>query len=266
MKQSRKLAVFFGVLGGIYLAVSFVNPYENETTLSEVILQLSGSRGAFAMGYSLTELVGYMLRMMPNYVVTMILGIDLYKQFCTASIYVFSRCTSRWKWYAQTAARMLISVCIYEIVLTGTVVLIAVLRFQVHFQMKGFGILGAHLAIFLLWNLTFILLMNFLALRFGSSTAGAIVIGIQAVCTAALTVVRFLENEQIPDLIVEKLLQLNPVTYTVLGWQCEGGWSFLDIRMSIALLSICCIAVVLAGGFWISRIDLITENLEMETT
>lgn len=37
------MAVLFGVLGGIYLAVSFVNPYENETALPEVILQLSGS-------------------------------------------------------------------------------------------------------------------------------------------------------------------------------------------------------------------------------
>lgn len=265
MRQSRKTAVLFGVLAGAYLAVSFVNPYGDETALSEVILQLSGSRGALIMGCSLPELVGYMLRMMPNYIVIMIWGIELYRQFCTASIYVFSRCASRGKWYAKTLVRMLGSVCIYETVLVGTVILITALRFRIHFPVEDFRILGAHLVIYLLWNLTWILLMNFLSIRFGSSTAAAMVIGVQAVCTAALTAAGFLEEEQILAQIAEKLLQCNPVTYTILGWQCEGGWGFLNIRTSILLLCICCILVMFAGGFWICRMDLITENMETET-
>lgn len=265
MRQSKKNAILFGILAGIYLAIAFVNPYEKEVFLSEMILQLSGSRGFLVMGCSLPELVGYMLRMIPNYIVTMVWGINLYRQFCTASVYVFSRCTNRWKWYRQTVVWLYAKVCVYEMSLVGTVILLTSLRFKINFQMEGFRILTCHLAIYTLWNLIWILLMNLLAIRLGSSTAASIVMGVQAVCTAGLGVVSFLEQKRISDLFVGKLLQFNPVVYTILGWQCENKWDFLNLKTSILLLSLCCIVIISAGGFWIHRLDLITENMEMET-
>ena len=100
MKSEKIRASLWGLISGVYLMTAFVNPYDQEISLSEVILQLSGSRGSFVMGCSLPELLGYMLRMLPCYAVSMIWGIDLYRHFCTAGVYVFSRCTNRLKWYS----------------------------------------------------------------------------------------------------------------------------------------------------------------------
>ena len=62
------------VLGGIFLSFMYVNPFGESITLSETILQLSGSRGEFPLGTSATELMAFLMRMFPSYIFIMIYG------------------------------------------------------------------------------------------------------------------------------------------------------------------------------------------------
>lgn len=265
MVHHKRDIALFGILSGIYLALAFVNPYDKELFLEEMVLQLSGSRGKLAMGCSLTELVGYMLRMAPNYALWMILGIKMYAYFCTASIYVFSRCTNRFMWYGKTLLVLFEKICIYEAVLSGTVIVISRFRFGMNFHKVGLEILGYHLMLYVFWNLFWIVFMNLLCIRLGSSAAVAFVMGFQAVCAAGLNIAGFLENKGVPDTVVEKLFYFNPVAHTILGWQYGEEKYALNLNASVWFLLICCAAVILAGGIRIRSADFIMENPEVET-
>ena len=54
MNESNPLSlVSVAVLCGVLLSLAFVNPYSGQVTLSELVLQLSGSRGDLPLGTSL---------------------------------------------------------------------------------------------------------------------------------------------------------------------------------------------------------------------
>ena len=95
------------VLGGAFLSFMYVNPFGGSITLSDTILQLSGSRGEFPLGTSATELMAFVMRMFPNYIFIMIFGTHLYNHFCTASVYVFTRQANRLVWYRKEVFQLL---------------------------------------------------------------------------------------------------------------------------------------------------------------
>lgn len=83
------------------------------------------------MSCNLVELIGFMLRMMPNYIMILVFGNKLYGHFCTASIYVFSRCPNRMKWYGKELLQLINLICIFELVFLSTTAIASVLRYQV---------------------------------------------------------------------------------------------------------------------------------------
>lgn len=128
MKKSSNL---IGILSGICISLGFIRPFDGVITLSELVLQLSGSRGELSMSCNLVELIGFMLRMMPNYIMILVFGNKLYGHFCTASIYVFSRCPNRMKWYGKEMLQLINFICIFELVFLSTTAIASVLRYQV---------------------------------------------------------------------------------------------------------------------------------------
>ena len=52
IRYRLRMLFLTGVLGGISLSVLYINPYGGEISLSEALLQLSGSRGDFPMGFA----------------------------------------------------------------------------------------------------------------------------------------------------------------------------------------------------------------------
>lgn len=44
-KNNYCFLILLAVAGGIFLSIMYVNPYNGSITLSELVLQLSGSRG-----------------------------------------------------------------------------------------------------------------------------------------------------------------------------------------------------------------------------
>ena len=72
------------VMGGIMLAIGYVNPYAGIISLSELILQLSGSRGDLALGFSINELLSFVMHMIPDFVFEICFGTIIYQHLCTA--------------------------------------------------------------------------------------------------------------------------------------------------------------------------------------
>ena len=83
--------LLMGFCCGSLLAFTYINPYNGQITLSELILQLSGSRGEFSLGFSsLPELLSFSSKLLPTFLFELYVGTSLYQHFCTASVYIFS--------------------------------------------------------------------------------------------------------------------------------------------------------------------------------
>lgn len=273
MYHEKRVVVFIGILSGICISLGFVRPFDGVITLSELVLQLSGSRGELSMNCNLVELIGFMLRMMPNYIIILLLGNKLYGHFCTASIYVFSRCPDRMKWYRKELLQLIKTVCLFELLFLSTTIIVSVLRYRVIFSVGGFILLAYHALIFTLWNFALVLLVNLLAINIGSSAAFTVVMVVQMACTAALGIINILTKMQIKQDIIDAFLWLNPVAHTVLGWHRStlSGAESTNSRYSLSLVTslwipiLAGIVIVVMGGLLIQKKDLLAEDIEMET-
>jgi len=261
MHHEKRVVILIGILSGICISLGFIRPFDGVITLSELVLQLSGSRGELSMSCNLVELIGFMLRMMPNYIMILVFGNKLYGHFCTASIYVFSRCPNRMKWYGKELLQLINLICIFELVFLSTTAIASVLRYQVIFSVGGFILLGCHALIFMLWNFTLVLLVNLLAINIGSSAAFTLVMVVQMTCTAALSIINILTKIQIKQDIIDVFLWLNPVAHTVLGWHRS---TLLEVELANSRYSLNLVTSILIPALFC--IVTVPENICLEET
>lgn len=222
-----QVSLLLGAVSGILLSFLYVNPYGGEISLEELVLQLSGSRGDFALGTHLTEFLDFMIRMLPGYLFELYFGISFYRQFCAASVYVFSRRPERVKWYGGEVLLLLGNAFLFQAVLLGACVLVAACRFQVIDPGSGIRLLGCHLFLHSLWICTMAVLVNLLALSWGSSTAFGVVIGIQTVCVTLFGIEKMLGRLGVEILPQMRLVNLNSMAGLVLGWHVGNQGQFL---------------------------------------
>lgn len=262
------------VLGGTMLSVMYVNPYNGVINLSELVLQLSGSRGEFALGYSLLELFDFNMRLAPLLIVEQYLGLSFYRHFCTASIYVFSRCPNRIRWYMKESFSLLGCVCLFELAELGSVIIVALIRCQIRWDAAGAALLCYHFVLFGLWLLIMSMGINLLAIYLGSGSAFAVVAGIQIVFVTLLGCEDM--AEQYLNIIIQPegmLLNWNPIAHLVLGWQhssvevidraLNSSYEMMSLNQSV-LVYLCMYAGVLAlGAVLVNCHDLLISDVEM---
>ena len=94
MHHEKRVVILIGILSGICISLGFIRPFDGVITLSELVLQLSGSRGELSMSCNLVELIGFMLRMMPNYIMILVFGNKLYGAAFTLVMVVQMTCTA----------------------------------------------------------------------------------------------------------------------------------------------------------------------------
>ena len=63
-----------GILSGGILSIVFINPYDGRILVSEAILQLSGSSGAFPLTPAFKDLISFTIRMIPDYMFELLLS------------------------------------------------------------------------------------------------------------------------------------------------------------------------------------------------
>lgn len=258
------------LLSGVYLSLMYVRPYEGAITLSELIFQLSGSRGVFMLGLSFSELTEFVLRLFPMFIFEMYAGIMLYRHFCTASIYVFSRCPHRMKWYAFEALSLFVSVCLFNILMLAAAVFTSVCRYEVHTDGEGIRLLIYHFLIYSLWTYITALLVNLAAMYFGSSTGYTIVAAVQLIFIMLLNFADFLVRHSGSGATYEQLLTWNPIAHLILGWH-KGSTAVGDhppyiqnisLNHSAAVFLAIGAAVTFAGALIIKKHDLLVSDIE----
>lgn len=255
--------------GGLLVSVAYVNPYEGTISLSDIILQLTGSRGNLELGYSMTELLTLIMKLLPYFLFQLYGGIQMYRQFCTASVYVFSRVPDRIRWYIKELFLLIKMTLLFLILYMVSVTAVAGLRWNILWTWPGVMMSVYYFLIYGLWLFTMTLAVNLLAAFFGSSSAFVVVFGGQSVMITSLSVLRTFQEK---TLVFLWLNRINPAARLVFGWQAgdfesiDGlfSTSFYGISLNGSAFYMLCGAILIAcaGGFAVNQKDLIISDME----
>ena len=246
---------------GVWLSVSYINPYGGATTLSSLVEQLSGARGDFPLGPNMSELLSFTLRLLPFLVFQALAGIAFYRHYCTASVYIFSRMPNRLRWYAKECALLALETLLYQALMLAAAIGVAAARWTVTDVAHGLPVLLCHLLIWSLWTFAFTLGVNLLAIFVGSSTAFAALAAVQMVCISALIVLNRLEDN---PALAQLVKRVNPITCLILSWQTSrftplgGGGIYLEDSLALVLILTAGVAVL--GGYLVERHDLLVSH------
>lgn len=272
MKYRYRRLFVIAVIGGVYLSVMYVNPYNGVIALSEMTLQLSGSRGRFALGFSFTELAAFVMRLFPQFIFEMYAGIMLYRHFCTASVYIFSRYPHRVKWYIREVGHLGGAVCIFQLILLAVTIFTTVSRYELQIDSAGIALTTYHFFIHSLWIYAMTLSVNLLAVYFGSSMAYSFVISVQLVCTVLLNLMDWLVRYYEGKLFYENVIKWNPIAHLVLSWHSSdmenvsqvltSPYMQVDLKCSMVIFLLFGMIITFIGAFIIKKYDLLVSDLE----
>lgn len=270
MKRKFLMVFLFAFFGGFFHAIAYVNPYEEDILLSELILQVSGSRGKFSLGTSMSELVSLMLRMFPYYMFQMYFGIMMFRHFCTASVYVFSRHPNRLHWFFNEVMEIGKVTVVYQWLQCSITIFITMIRYPVRIDQAGLFLFLYHIAIYTLWICTITLCVNLLAVKVGSNTAFTMVMILQTVFVVSLP---FILTSIKPDFIKKFCFNLNPISHLILGWQnskmedlrqvLDPPYRGLNMNVSLLYMIVLFNVITLIGAFMITKHDLLSNDAEI---
>lgn len=261
------------VLGGAFLSFMYVNPFGGSITLSDTILQLSGSRGEFPLGTSATELMAFVMRMFPNYIFIMIFGTHLYNHFCTASVYVFTRQANRLVWYRKEVFQLLPYTFGFQVITAVSVVLITCCRYEVIWNPAGFLLLLLHVVLHSFWVFSLTLIMNLVAMKLGSNIAFLVVAAMQMACITLIGMMHIMERSTESMHVLNAMILINPITRIIIGWHGSSNpmlsdalyskYHVLFFSHSLVTLGIISLLAVALGGYVIKKHDLLVNDTEL---
>lgn len=262
--------LLMSVCCGVLLAFSYINPYNGQITLSELILQLSGSRGEFSLGVSsFPELLSLSSKLLPSFLFELYMGTNLYQHFCTASVYIFSRTPNRVAWYVRECISIACFTLIYQLFLMTTSIIVTCCRYNVIWTSSGWGILTIHIVIYSLWIFSMTLLVNILAIVFDSGNAFAGVTVTQLVFVTCIRLLNLLKNDR---MIFSIVLNLNPIAHLIVGWQyssvswlneaIHAPWNSMPLLGTVFYMIAIAVFLFIIGGKYVDKCDLIISDLE----
>lgn len=278
MNNKYRLLFFTAIAGGMYLSVFYTAPVEppgRTIMLSEMILELSGSRGMVGMGFSSYELISFAMRLFPAFIFVLYAGIMLYRHFCTASVYVFSRYPHRMKWYIGEVCHLGGAVCIFHVLLLTASIITTMSRYELRIDREGMVLAAYYFFIYSLWVYIMALSINLLAVYLGSSTGYTLVISVQMVCIVLLNLTDLLVRYFDDRLTYENFLIWNPIAHLVFEWHngnmeildrilTSSSYLHTDLNHSLMMFLLLGIIVTSVGAGIIKNHNLLVADLETE--
>lgn len=267
--RKSKAAVLI-ILLGICTSFMQINPLQNSVSFGYIILQLSGARGMLSLHYSMAELLEFYFLLIPNNILIILFGKEIYEHFCVASIYIFSRCENRMKWYYRLVFKTILEVCLLELLYLITIIAVSSMRYEMIMDIQGLAILLVHFLLFSLWMIASALFVNILSLRVGSSYSYLVFIMLESCSIALLTLLKFVVNRK---LLTEVLLYCNPMANLVLCWH-DMKYSFDDfgeprfhmsMAVSVFIFFLLALFMIIYGGYQVRNKEILIENNEIGT-
>lgn len=244
-----------------------MNPYGGNIELSQLILQLSGSRGSFELGLSINELLGFTMRLTPSLLFEATVGTKFYQYYCTASVYIFSRIPERLTWYKKEIISIAQLAFLYHFILIFSCIFTAIIRCDIIMDKLGALLFVYHLAIFSMWTMAFSICVNLLSIKLGSSSAYLILSCVQVILISLFVTLNSIKDDHF---LLSKLIRLNPVACLVLGWQkfrfplvnstILSSYEGLYLEDSLFFVFAGCIVIIILGAIIVMKHDLLISD------
>lgn len=222
-----------------------------------------------------TALISLTISFFPLMMFQIVEGTEIFRHFCVAGVYIFSRCAHRRTWFLREAAKVYATALLFAIVWLGSGSLLA--YFGGHLVVETvFWIAYPYQALVLsLWLFWTTMVINLLAVWLGSYRSTGAVIAFQILCAGLLAL---WQDEGALSLMPDGenlalhagLLKCNPVAHLFLAWHSAAAPElnqFLNMYQiqfgfyeSIVYMGILTFVVVITGCVLIGRVDFIVEN------
>lgn len=250
--------MLLGVGCGIGAVTAFrsVNPYDGKADVYYVVTQLSGSNGIVPLSVHFTNLITLSLLFLPHVLFGICMGLYLYRNYCTASVYVFSRITRRGWWYE----RQLLKVMTYSLLCTGlymgTVFLITALSFEIIFREGWWKLCLFHLCMQTFWSYILALLVHIGSIFGGSSIGVLLCVVTNSFCMTLLCFGT--------DGATRIIHHLNPIARQVMGWHLirpvtQEELSFYGAPVLLPVISVVFL-MILMGTVTVTGIQIVRTH------
>ncbi|MCD7727433.1 MAG: hypothetical protein LUH57_03695 [Ruminococcus sp.] len=276
MKSTLK-TIIIGVVCGILCNLAIL-VYNEDFTFSDIILRFSQSQ----YGLENTNLVVLVQWNFPLLLFQAIYGTHIYKHFCNASVYFFSRTNNKVKWFLKETLLLIPQIFVFLLseLLAGTA--LAMITNNVIFDKTSIILLVYYLAITSLWLFLTSMLVNIISIKFTSSVGYGVVAGIELACMALFFTIRnkmfeLGESRSIYDVdLVAKnpvLIKIDPLAHLNLSWHTSKiesvnklisryiGIDF-DLNFSVVLFAAISVVVVIIGCIVAKNVEFIATNRE----
>lgn len=191
-------------------SIYLVSPYLYAVAGALLFAIVSGLFGCFTMA------VSSLIRL--RYNILLFLPVFIMLNFSTILSSRFLKGAPSIKWYIREVCRLGSAVCLFYVFLLATVITATAFCYELRIDSAGMILAVYHLFIHGLWVYSMTLTVNLLALYLGSSTAYALVAGVQMVFVVMLNIMDLIVRRLADGISYQKKLIWNPVAHLVLGW------------------------------------------------
>jgi len=241
-----KRSIVSAFFTAMYLFIIELNFNDNRLLLANLIGQLSGAYGEIPVGFSAVELMELSRTFFPSFIVILMWGNDLYSLFCTASVYIFSRCNNKTRWFKKSIYILLTEIVIYEILYTSIIVLVSSLIYYIKFDLGGIIMWIYHILLHSMWICICVLGINIISVYYGSTYSYICVYGIQGLLFTLIAISYELVNV-LGSNISNMIIRLNPISCIILCWHnWDKYYVFYDLYEIQALKPFCSLLYLLA--------------------
>ncbi len=256
-------AAFWGILNSVFAGNA------DSTAFSSIVLDV---------GFGNTVLVisdagNFFLWYFPLLFFHVFFGTYIYRHFCSASIYFFSRCCNRTLWFLKECGILYAFSLLYLIILITSGTLAVKLQTTVTFDKESWIILAYYLIIHSLFMFFTTLCINLIAILVSSSDGFIYVEGILIFCIATFFVVGEKYYHSVPTASSHLgLIKWNPISHIIFSIHSssivsvdklinKNGLDF-DLNVSVAVFSLLVLFAVIGGVIAVNKYNFMDINQE----
>ena len=253
------LAAFFSISLNINLIFC-----ESPINLADIVLQLSFVGLQFKIPY----LIDMSFRMIPFFTFQAIGGSLIYSHFCTASVYYFSRCVNRTKWFIQESISLFCVSIVYTISLLLPCSFILLLQKRFVIDYESVILCLYFIVLYTVWLFCTTISVNIVSLKIKCISSYVVMIGLQLFLISLLAL---LDPEDMAELW---LLKMNPISHLVISWHSSKIIPLnmlinhlnlnYDLNVSLVFYLVLTVAIWMISLRIIKYHELLASNYETE--
>lgn len=244
------IAVVCGMIGIVGYA-----PFEVELTIINIM-------GYFSMEQitaHLSAITNIPYRFMPYIFFQIFFGVYIYKHFCTASIYYFSRNTKRTLWYIKQLGQVMLYCVLYLLILQLSAILSGICVTHVVYDVGMWKNLIYYLVIYSLYLFASTVMINILSIRFNNIVGFVVVELINAYSWVTFGMVgQYISETRGGNYLTTLIMRYNIFSYLVFGIQ-ESTMNYVTCILVNLVLAI---VVALLGIFVVNKYEFVENGKE----